>query len=239
MGVSSVKHTPKEGSSTWVFDESVAVCFDDMLPRSVPNYIECQDMIVRFSLPVLGKGGTVLDLGVSTASTFRRLHAALPKDVVCNYVGVDVSKPMLEQAEKNFPQALYSDTSAQEVFKYHPCNPKVVILSLTLQFIPIEHRQEIIRNCYNQMPKGSVLFLYEKCLGSDSWEEDLYTNYYYARKRSNGYSTESIQAKRKSLENVLVPVTYEFNRSLLSREGFKVVTLNRWCNFCLFAAYKL
>jgi tRNA (cmo5U34)-methyltransferase len=107
-----------------------------------------------------------------------------------------------------------------------PNESNSVILSiLTLQFIPIEYRQEILTKCYDSLNKGGVFILVEKILGGDSLLNNLLIKLYYEIKGTNGYSEEQINAKRKALEGVLVPVTADWNRQLLVSAGFSSIEM--------------
>ena len=67
----------------------------------------------------------------------------------------------------------------------------------------------------------------------------MFVNSYYDIKRMNGYSEDSIQTKKKSLEGVLVPLTYSFNEVFLSKAGFKSIDCFWKClNFCGWIAIK-
>lgn len=236
-------HKPVEGQGTWLFDEAVVSVFDDMLPRSVPLYLQAQELICSIARKV--DPTMILDLGVSTAKSFRMLDATLTKAHILprRYVGVDMSQSMVDRAGVEFPRGEYFASSIEDFLSEANCNqlhltPDVVLLSLTLQFVPIEHRQEILHRVYDILRPGGVLFLFEKCLGADSYEEKFFTELYYDFKERNGYDRESIYAKRRSLENVLVPLPQQTHRHMLESEGFKTNLLCSWCNFSLVLARK-
>lgn len=91
---------------------------------------------------------------------------------------------------------------------------------LTIQFIPIEHRQKIISNIYESLLSGGVFIFVEKILGNDSIGNSMLEDLYYKLKGENGYTEEQIRAKRKSLEGILVPVTADWNMEMMSKAGF-------------------
>lgn len=232
---SSLDHTPPEGHSTWVFDADVASRFRDMLDRSVPLYLEAQTLMAKLSEEVLYPGDTVLDLGVSTAETFMMLRQLTQKPLY--FVGVDPSEAMVEKARQNFPEAKYHIMGGRDYLHEATRIFKVVYLSLTLQFIPVEHRQSLLRRIKALLDReGGRLFLFEKCLGRDAYEEAFYTKLYYDFKMGNGYTWQSVVDKRKALENVLVPLSSEVNEEMLHREGFRVTPLLRWASFNLWMA---
>jgi tRNA (cmo5U34)-methyltransferase len=128
---------------------------------------------------------------------------------------------MREASQKEIPYATILDTDLRH--DYPPLQASVTLSVLTLQFTPIEYRQKIIENVYNSTLPGGAFILVEKILGSDSFANDLFVDTYYDRKGENGYTQEQINAKRESLEGVLVPVTESWNRELLTSAGFKHV----------------
>lgn len=235
---SSVGHRPVGGAGSWVFDAEVTAVFDDMLVRSVPFYEEAQRLIASVCEDVLTKQGALIDLGVATASTLRTL-APLLKAREIHTFGVDPSEAMIKTAKTRYPDCEYFAEGALEWLHDNPDTRfDATVLSLTLQFIPIEHRAEILHEVYAHTRPGGAVLLYEKCLGDSHFSEALYTRYFYDFKNANGYSWESIMAKRKALENVLVPLPREMNRSMLEAAGFRVVPLAQWCNFSLFVGYR-
>ncbi len=243
----SVKHLPEEGRGTWVFDEAVASVFDDMLERSVPLYHQVHNLIKMLIADRCKNGGTILDLGVSTAASFTNIES-LGLDLNC--IGIDESDPMLKKAKANFPGGTYYNSHIQ-----HFCNVPyyethrlsldglrlqldACICSLTLQFVPIEHRQFIVQKCYDHTVPNGLFFLFEKCLGDDAYLESFYTDTYYQFKEGGGYDEEKLLAKRKALENVLVPVTPAMNEDFLKSAGFRVAPLIQWCNFRFWVGVK-
>jgi tRNA (cmo5U34)-methyltransferase len=96
----------------------------------------------------------------------------------------------------------------------------VTLSILTLQFVPIEYRQQILANVFDSTIPGGVFIIVEKILGRDAKLNDLLVDLYYELKGKNGYTEEQINSKRKSLEGILVPVTSDWNEQLLVNAGF-------------------
>jgi tRNA (cmo5U34)-methyltransferase len=82
------------------------------------------------------------------------------------------------------------------------------------------------------------MIVVEKILGGDSAADRLLVDAYYATKRANGYTTDEIETKRKSLQGVLVPLTAEGNIAMLRAEGFKVSQFWQALNFASWLAVK-
>lgn len=115
----------------------------------------------------------------------------------------------------------------------------VTLCVLTLQFIPIEHRQRILADAYESTIPGGAFILVEKVMGSDAPTDRLLGELYANHKRRSGYTDQEIHRKRLSLEGALVPVTARWNEDLLRGAGFRSVECFwRWMNFSGWVALK-
>lgn len=223
------------------FGKETAEVFDDMLDRSVPFYAEVQRMMGEIATDFAVPGTNLYDLGCSTGTTLLWLDRSLPEDI--NFVGVDSSPEMLDQARKKLAE--HGFTRPHELVCQNLdngvaiVNASVVVMNLTLQFIRPLYRDRLIQGIANGTNAGGCLLLVEKVLGQDSTLNRLFIKYYYDFKKRNGYSEMEIAQKREALENVLIPYHFEENRELLLRNGFKACDVFfRWYNFCGMLAIK-
>jgi len=228
----------------WVFDESVADCFENMLQRSIPQYEVMRSAVVNLAHDIITskpKKETfqVLDLGCSDGLM---LDGLVKKFNGTGYFyGVDVSEPMLEKAKSRFMNNTNVTIWNRDLRNAFPNGHYDIVTSvLTLQFIPIEYRQEIIQTVYNNLSDVNGAFIVvEKILGNTAQLNSLFVQNYYRAKELNGYSKEQIERKRLSLEGVLVPVTNDWNIELLRQAGFRQIDVFwRWMNFVGYIAIK-
>jgi tRNA (cmo5U34)-methyltransferase len=227
----------------WAFDQEVTDAFDDMLVRSIPQYEVmrsiCYALGVRFVERALGTA--IVDLGCARGAG---LAPFVDRFGAYNrFVGVDVSGPMLSAARARFDGYIRSgvvDIRDCDLRKdYPPVKASLTLAVLTLQFVPIEYRQMIVRKVYDSTEPGGAFLLVEKVIGS-AWETDfLMTELYLANKAKEGYTPDQIDRKRLALEGVLVPVAAHWNEDMLKAAGFKVVEcVWRWLNFAAWIAVK-
>jgi tRNA (cmo5U34)-methyltransferase len=227
----------------FVFDESVAAVFDDMLERSVPFYVEQQAMIAELAHRHWQPGTLVVDLGCSTGTTLVSVCTGL-RDA--RAVGVDNSEPMLERARTAAAHAgLHDRIDLVEadldcgIADLELAPASVVTICWTLQFLAPDQRRALLREVYDLLVPGGALVLTEKVAPSDDATLDLYTDLYYEFKRRNGYSQTEIARKREALEGVLVPSTVDGNLELLREAGFESPsTFFQWYPFAAFLAVK-
>lgn len=204
----------------WEFNNEVTAVFDDMLQRSIPDYSGMRRTTTELSLKFCQNGTYVVDLGCSRGAALKPIIEASNKKV--NYLGIELSEPMRAAAIKELGcKAEIIDLDLRYV--YPNVSASVTLSVLTLQFIPIEYRQRIIQSAFDNTIAGGAFLLVEKVLGADAFCDRLLVETYYGRKGDNGYSTDEITAKRRSLEGVLVPVTADWNVEMLKQAGFKHV----------------
>lgn len=221
----------------WVFDSEVTKCFSDMLARSIPDYKTMRDLCFAIGMNFVCTNGNIIDLGCSNGLSAERFINHFPDN---NFYLYDVSAPMLEACREKYNGYQNVIIENRDIVQDFPDVQANLILSvLTLQFTPIEHRQMILQKIYNQLLNGGAFILVEKLLGANAVTNRLLVEQYYIEKRINGYTLEQIERKRKSLEGVLVPVTYDFNIEFLKQAGFKYIDCFwRNLNFAAFLAIK-
>ena len=215
-----------------------------MLSRSIPQYNVMRSSVVSLVGSISEIEGlrdfSLLDIGCSDGLM---LKSIIEKYNTGKYVGIDVSEPMLNKARSRFKDEIDCGAVAiQNCDLRHdfPTGEYNFITSiLSIQFTPIEYRQDIIQNVYDSLlPSGAFIFV-EKVLGNTSLLNNLFIKEYYAMKSDNGYTDDQISRKRLSLEGVLVPVTNNWNLDLLNQVGFRQVDIFwRWMNFCGYVAIK-
>lgn len=212
----------------WEFNMQVSKVFDEMLERSIPSYHRMRYLINQITINHINENTlihtNIMDLGCSTAEQIKELNYSLRTN---KFYGIECSKPMLHEARKKC-QGEYNINICNLDITKEPLPVKncgAILSILTLQFIPIEYRQQIIKEVYDHLnPKGIFIFV-EKIIGDNYNYSKLYEKLYYNMKSYNGYSMEEIRDKKLKLEGVLVPGTNDFNLSLLKQAGFTKIDI--------------
>lgn len=231
-----------EPGEKWEFDENVAAVFEDMLARSIPQYEVMRKAVTDLALQRIRHHHMsrphVADLGASRGSALAPILEECP---VAVYHALEISEPMCAVLRDRFADdsvRVYQADLREGLPSQLP-NCDVILSVLTLQFTPIEYRQQILRRVWQRVKPGGALILVEKVLGGSADLDAAMVECYYDLKGSNGYSPEAIEKKRRSLEGVLVPVTAAWNEELLRTAGFtQVDSFWRWMNFAGWLAIK-
>ncbi|WP_019672386.1 carboxy-S-adenosyl-L-methionine synthase CmoA [Psychrobacter lutiphocae] len=245
--------TPLDKAARFSFDEQVVACFPDMIRRSVPGYGQMLAMLPIFAKRHCQFGQTneagkrisrVYDLGCSLGgATMALLNEAggFTADQL-QIKAVDISPAMTEKATRvlaeNYPDHDIEVITADiRGFQLEPCD--MVILNLTLQFLPPEDRTQVLQTIYNALNDGGILVLTEKTHTGDEQDDAWLVERYYDFKRANGYSELEISGKRNALENVLITDTLDTHHKRLSEVGFcRSLTWFQFLNFASMIAFK-
>lgn len=214
-----------ESGKKWEFDNEVASVFDNMLERSIPQYDIMRELCYRIGNRYIKDDTYIMDVGCSLGNAI--LPFIKSRKEKNKYVLLDVSEPMIAKAKERFEPLRYEcniDIQKNDIIKELPIVECSLILSiLTIQFTPIEYRQKIMKRIYDRLIEGGALIFVEKVLGNDYRTNNDFVEEYYKIKKEHQYTQEQIEAKRKSLEGVLVPITSKWNEELLLNVGFKTV----------------
>lgn len=219
------------------FNKKVVDVFPDMIQRSVPGYNTLISTIGIMAARYAQDDSHCYDLGCSLgAVTSSMRHSIKQKD--CNIIAVDNSTSMIEKG-----QLLLAEDEHSEVDVRLVCanindilikNTSVVVLNLTLQFIPVENRLKLLQKIYRGLNSGGVLILSEKITFEDTDENNFYMDMHNTFKKSNGYSDLEISQKYLALDNVLRPETLSEHQARLYQAGFGFI--EKWFQYFNFAS---
>lgn len=231
----------KEKITPFEFNRAVADVFDDMLNRSVPMYGEAIRRQAQMTRQFYQNGSIVYDLGCSHGNLgFEILNEM--KDRPLRMVGVDSSIPMIEKYAGRLKAAEYGgkiDLICGRLQDIRIVNASVVLINLTLQFLPPQMRDRLVREIWKGLLPGGVLLLTEKIIHPEAAVNHLQTSFYERFKLENGYSRLEISQKRDALDKVLIPDTLSVHESRLKSAGFSVMDVwLKWYNFASVIAIK-
>ena len=225
------------------FNETVAGVFQDMISRSVPGYALLLRMIGLYASLFVQPGSRVYDLGCSLGEA-SLVIADQSTGIDCHIIAVDSSSAMIDKCRQ------HSDTAHSEVAtNIEWCcadirvtdisNASMVVLNLTLQFLPPAERPALLQNIFNGLRPGGVLVLSEKVVFADATENQRMQQLYQGFKKTMGYSDLEISQKRNALENVLIPDDEQQHQERLKTAGFgEIYQCFRGFNFVSYLAIK-
>lgn len=227
----------------FAFDDAVAEVFPDMIFRSVPGYASILAMIGELAAKYAQPNSKVYDLGCSLGAATFVMRPRVPAS--CRIVAVDNSAAMLSRLRQKLDTESSDETKCEislEANDIRDCEistASMVVLNLTLQFVPVEDRAKVLGRIYDGLLPGGTLLLAEKLRFDDPGQQSLLTELHHDFKRAHGYSQLEIAEKRTAIENRLIPETMFEHCKRLQSVGFsRVVPWFQCFNFVSILAVK-
>ncbi len=255
MPSASVQHdtlftTPLDKAARFSFDEQVVACFPDMIRRSVPGYGQVLAMLPIFARRHCKyrqqnasgqRVSRIYDLGCSLGGATMALAGEFAAHDL-QIKAVDISPAMTSEAKLLLTHN-YAEHDIEVItadirdIELESCD--MVILNLTLQFLPAADRVAVLAKIYAALSEGGILVLTEKTHAFDEQYDAWLVERYYDFKRANGYTEMEISGKRNALENVLITDTLDQHHQRLAQVGFtRHLTWFQFLNFASMIAFK-
>lgn len=207
-------------NADWTFAGDAAQNFDEHVQRSIPGYRQGHDLVEQFS-DFFVKGDSVCyDLGCSTGALLGRLarrHAGRPS---ARWIGVDAERDMVEIARSRVEGIDNVTVELSDLTRYDFLPSDLIVSYYCLQFVAPKHRQAVVDRIYAALEWGGAFFWFEKIRANDARFQDMFTLLYNDFKADQGFESEQILAKSRSLKGVLEPFSSAANHGLLTRSGF-------------------
>jgi tRNA (cmo5U34)-methyltransferase len=220
------------------FNETVASVFHDMISRSVPGYALLLRMIGLYADIFVQPGSRVYDLGCSLGEA-SLVIAEQAGTENCEIIAVDNSAAMIDRCRQHPTTVKVIEWRCEDIRQTGIENASMVVLNLTLQFLPPGERPSLLRSIFEGLNPGGILVLSEKVEFDDPAENERMQQLYAGFKKTMGYSDMEISQKRNALENVLVPDTGEQHLQRMKTAGFgEVYQCFRGFNFVSYLAIK-
>ncbi len=234
--------TPLNEIIDFQFDERVADVFPDMIQRSVPGYGMMISTIGILAAKYAQAGSQCYDLGGSLGAVSLAMRQRICQ-ADCEIIAVDNSAAMIERArellERDNASIVPVKMVCADLQDVSIENASVVVMNLTLQFIPLVERLDLITRIYQGLKPGGILILSEKIAFEQPDRQQLQDELQLDFKRANGYSNLEISQKRTALENVMIPETLACHQQRLQAAGFAFSELWFQCfNFASLVAIK-
>ena len=231
---------PQQKVAPFEFNKDVAAVFDDMIQRSVPFYREIIQRQAQLIKLFYQPKSLIYDLGCSNGNLGIHLCDVMQDNF--KMIAVDSSKPMLtvyEEKLASHPLKERIELQCSDILSVNLTHASVIVLNLTLQFLPLNQRYELLKQIYSALLPGGIFLFTEKIIHPEDSFSELQKKIYYDFKKENGYCELEISQKREALENVLIPETVDEHLARLLQIGFQKTEIwFKWFNFCSLVCQK-
>ena len=238
----TIYKSPKDMIVDFVFDESVAHVFPDMIRRSVPGYDNLIPLLGIIAEKFVTPHSIIYDLGCSLGASSLAIRHRLSTPG-CKIIAVDNAPAMVSQCRDNLQHQSHDlipvEVICADINNIDITNASLAILNFTLQFIEPNKRLSLLSKIAAGLNNGGACILSEKVIRNDKDEQTLLEELHHGFKRANGYSELEISQKRSALDNVLIPDTFAIHKQRLLDAGFSQVLIwHQSLNFISMIAIK-
>ena len=224
-------------NASWSFGGDVPKTFEEHVSRSVPLYNEGHDLVCRVSDFFIKDDSIAYELGCSTGLLSKRI-ARHCESKSAHFIGIDVEDSMIRYASDH-NNAKNVEFICDDIVDYTYEKSDFIIAYYTVQFIRPSRRQILIDKVYECLNWGGALLLFEKVRAKDARFQDMMTALYTDFKIEQGYGSEEIIGKTRSLKGVLEPFSTQGNLDMLKRAGFvDIMSVMKYVSFEGFLAIK-
>jgi tRNA (cmo5U34)-methyltransferase len=177
--------------SDWKF-ENIATEFDSHVREQLPWYDLVIDSIAFIVKNYIPKNGKIYDIGGSTGNVKKLLIETISDRNLDYYI--------LDNVSEMNPDILGDAVE----YDYQPFD--CAILNLTLMFIPVKHRRELLLSLYDKLNVGGCIIIVDKFIQNESYISTIFRRMTINWKFNNGVSCDSIVEKELSLSGIQIPL---------------------------------
>jgi tRNA (cmo5U34)-methyltransferase len=224
-------------NANWTFSGDVVEHFENHVEKSVPLYREGHDLVVKLSDYFVKNDSVCYELGSSCGTLSDKL-ATRHNFRDARLIGIEKEQDMIDYAKNKYKHDnltfVHDDVTAYEFEK-----ADFMVSYYLIQFIRPSLRQQLFNRIYESLNWGGALVLFEKVRACDARFQDIMTGLYTDFKIEQGYSSEEIINKSRSLKGILEPFSTQGNIDMLKRAGFvDIISVMKYVSFEGFLAIK-
>ena len=186
----------------FTFNGDVANVFGDMVNRSVPGYEFLIENIGVLSKKFYQPNTKIYDLGSSLCACSLSILEKVQNTDVQIYA-VDSSKAMIDICKKSIDRKEIKFINS-DILDVEMNNSSIVILNLTLQFILVKKRTELLKKIFSQLNDNGIIIITEKIKLDKTSDDIFFKNFHDFFKENNGYTKEEIDRKKIALSETMI-----------------------------------
>jgi len=228
----------KSSNANWSFDGKVPKLFDTHVKKSIPLYEWSHQIGLEISDFFIKKNSLCYDIGCSTG-TFLKKAASRNLNKKAKFIGIDEINNMIKLAKVNCKNHKNVKFLNKNLLKVNFKKSDFITSYYTIHFTKPSERQKIFDKIYKSLNWGGAFLLFEKVRAPDARFQDITSLIYNEFKLSNGFTSNEIIEKSRSLKGILDPFSSNENIKFLKRSGFKdFMTIFKFITFEGFIAVK-
>ena len=188
----------------WNFiDKQIVDNFEIHVVQQLPWYELATDIITHLGEHYLPRNGCILDIGCATGNITRALEYVITQRN-CDAISIDNSAEMIK-AFNGIGTCTLADISDP---KYRVPKSDFIISFLTLMFIPVDLRRQVIERILDSLRPGGAFVFFEKFVPPNGYLSTVFARLTWKQKLKSGVSYENISRKELSLSGYQRPLDF-------------------------------
>jgi tRNA (cmo5U34)-methyltransferase len=192
--------------SSWTFEtKEIAETFDSHVREQLPWYDMVTDAVCYIARNYLTEGGVVVDVGASTGNMIDKLMP-LVEERWADVVAIEKSQSMCNILQKKYKKNDYVVIENNDVINHELPNADVLIVFLTMMFIPIRKRKALMSALRASCKQGGVIIVVDKVADHQGYFSTVLKRLTMQFKLQQGAKPEDVLNKEMSLAGVQIPI---------------------------------
>lgn len=215
-------------NKSWTFEsEDIANKFDDHVREQLPWYDMVTDAVVYIVRNYLTEGERITEHGASTGNMINKLLPLIIERKASIH-GIEKSFSMFDKMIDRFTEDLRDLMSLEcsDICDEPYDVSQVHILFLTLMFVPVHKRQNLIDSIKQKTKKGGVIVIVDKILDHNGYFATVLKRLGMHWKIEQGAELEDVIRKEMSLAGVQIPIDPDLVRD--GKEFFRMGEFAGW-----------
>lgn len=191
----------------WTFQDSeIAEHFDNHVREQLPWYNIATSMTAHIARNYLPENGVFLDLGCSTGNVTNACRKTI-KHRKAKTINIDNSIDMASRFQG------VGEVTLANIESYDFPDFDVAVLFLSLMFVPVSERVELIKRLKERVNAGGVILIIDKVESFSGYSGQVISRLNLVNKLEAGAKPDDVLAKELSLSGVQRPVKPEMLKS--------------------------
>lgn len=215
-------------NKSWSFEnKSISENFNTHVREQLPWYDMVSDAVAYIARNYLTEGERITDHGSSTGNMINKLLPLIIERKATIH-GIEKSFSMYQKMQERFFDSHLECLSleAGDICDYGFEESQIHIIFLTLMFVPVHKRKELLEVIKQKTKKGGVIIIVDKVLDHNGYFATVLKRLGMHWKIEQGAMLEDVIKKEMSLAGVQIPIDLELVKD--GKEFFRMGEFAGW-----------
>lgn len=191
---------------SWTFEtQEIANTFDNHVREQLPWYDMVTESVAYIIKNYLSENDTVVDIGSSTGNMIDKI-LPIVEERSCYITAIEKSETMFEKLKYKYENNSCIELVDADVTMIRLPKAKVYILFLTMMFIPVNQRKNLIERMINSCEDGGVVIIVDKICDQIGYFATVLKRLTMHFKLLQGAKPQDVLVKEMSLAGIQIPI---------------------------------